>query len=137
VLAANVLTPTVLETLIVVLRMVIAFYLLDHHVDSRSSVRMATATTAFAPVYSIAQLNRNTLTELQSRKNVLQETNARQVAANLTELVQRSNMGVLQRILIKVLWLANLAQAALRATTSSRFTTMEQTTPQESNALTA
>jgi hypothetical protein len=60
-----------------------------------------------------------------------------EVAANLTELAQRSNMGVLQRILIKVLLLANLAQAAWRATTSSRFTTMEQTTPQESNALTA
>ena len=49
-LAANVLTPTVQETLIVVLRTVHAFYLLDHHVDSRSSVRI-TATTAFAPVY--------------------------------------------------------------------------------------
>ena len=55
-LAANVLTPTVLETLIVVLRTVHAFYLLDHHVDSRSSVRMATATTAFAPVYLIYQI---------------------------------------------------------------------------------
>ena len=54
----------------------------------------------------------NTPTELQRRKHVLQETNAMQVAANLTELAQRFNMGVLQRILIKVLLLANLAQAA-------------------------
>ncbi len=50
-LAANVLTPTVLETLIVVLRMAHAFCLWDHHVDSRSSVRVAIALTAFAPVH--------------------------------------------------------------------------------------
>jgi hypothetical protein len=54
----------------------------------------------------------HTPTELQSRKNVLQETNAGQVAANLTELAQRTKGGVLQRILLKVLLLANLAQAA-------------------------
>jgi hypothetical protein len=51
VLAASVLTLTVLETLIVVLHMVHAFCLWDRHVDPRSSVKMATATTAFAPVY--------------------------------------------------------------------------------------
>ena len=45
------------------------------------------------------------------RKHVLQETNAMQVAANLTELAQRTNV-VLDRLLIKVLLLANLAQAA-------------------------
>jgi len=135
VLAANVLTLTVLETLIVVLRMVIAFYLLDHPVDSRSSVRMATATRAIAPVQKIYL--GYTPTELQSRKNALQETNAMQVAANLTELAQRTKRGVLQRIPIKVLLLVNLAQAALRRTESSSTITMEQTTPQESNALTA
>jgi hypothetical protein len=53
----------------------------------------------------------HTPTELQSRKNVLQETNALEVAANLTELVHCTNM-VLQRILIKVLLFVNLAQAA-------------------------
>ena len=109
-LAANVLTLTVLLTLIVVNRMVCAFYLWDHHVDSRSSVSNF-ANTAFAPVHQINQLV-NTPTELQMCKHVLQETNAMQVAANLTELAQRTNMGVLQRILIKVLLLANLAQAA-------------------------
>jgi hypothetical protein len=64
----------------------------------------------------------NTPTELQRRKHVLQETNAMEDAANLTELAQESNM-VLQRLLIKVLLLANLAQAALRQTTSSSTTT--------------
>ena len=67
----------------------------------------------------------NTLTELQSRKNVLQETNAGRVAASLTELAPSSNMGVLQRILIKVLLLANLAQVALREAESSSTTTLE------------
>ena len=86
-------------------------------------------------MYRMIQIGHNTLTELQRRKNVLQETNARQVAANLTELAQRPNMGVLHRILIKVLLLANLAQAALRETiSSSTTTTCHQTTPQESNA---
>jgi hypothetical protein len=54
----------------------------------------------------------NTPTELQRRKHVLQETNAMEDAANLTELAQESNMVVLHRLLIKVLLLANLAQAA-------------------------
>jgi hypothetical protein len=49
VLAANVQTPTVLETLIVANRMVCAFCLWDHHVDSRTSVRI-TASAAIAPV---------------------------------------------------------------------------------------
>lgn len=75
----------------------------------------------------------HTPTELQSRKNVLQETNALEVAANLTELVHCTNM-VLQRILIKVLLFVNLAQAALRETITSSITTCHQTSLQESNA---
>ena len=75
----------------------------------------------------------NTPTELQSRKNVLQETNALEVAANLTELVHCTNM-VLQRILIKVLLFVNLAQAALREIITSSITTCHHTSPQESNA---
>jgi hypothetical protein len=66
----------------------------------------------------------HTPTELQSRKHVLQETNAMEVAANLTELAQRTN----------IILLANLAQAALRETITSSITTCHQTSSQESNA---